>query len=664
MKNESLFPLITLLLFGPLQPLTAVPADHADHADQMSESLVLFQDNIRILLKNNCVKCHGGEKIRADLNLNTREALLAGGENGPAITPGNAEDSLLLHLINHREEPFMPQGELPKLSPQEIDQVAAWINTGAAYDAPLLSEDEIAAADGPMVVTDDDRTFWSFKPLAHSPPPATINPPWAQTPIDHFIAATHETEKLSPNPPAPPATLARRLFLDITGLPPTPQQVEDFVQASTKHPASAVESLIDELLASPRYGEKWARHWLDVARFAESFGFEQDYDRPYAYHFRDFVIQAFNRDMPYDQFVKWQLAGDEFAPDNPLALMATGFLGAGVFPTQLTEKEFESSRYDELDDMLATTGTAMLGLTIGCARCHDHKYDPIPTRDYYRLLSTFTTTIRSEIDIDLNPGEYKTAHATWEKKHAPLAAALRKYESTNLEQPFQKWLRQDAKNELGRHPWQTLDPLTHKSKEGAEFTKLPDGSLLAKGKKPKLDDYTFTALTSASGIAALRLEALTHPTMRKQGPGRASNGNFALTNLEITAQPAKDKKAKPVLLTPVAATATHEQNQSNLSAKAAIDDSPAATGWAVDKGGIGQDQALVLTFDPPFQGFDKGTLLTIKLKFAHNSQHSIGRPRFAIASTPRSATSRRLISASISFWNWSTRDWYSSRWSL
>src|SRR5205814_3202454 len=187
--------------------------------------------------------------------------------------------------------------------------------------------------------------------------------------------------------------------------------------------AKDYESLIDKLLNSPHYGERWARHWLDAARFAESHGFEQDYDRPFAYHFRDFVIEALTADMPFDQFVKWQLAGDEYDPENPLALKATGFLGAGVFPTQITANEVEKSRYDALDDMAATTGTAMLGLTIGCARCHDHKFDPIPADDYYRLVSTFTTTVRSDIDLDMHPAVTKAAQAKFAAEHAPLVEA-------------------------------------------------------------------------------------------------------------------------------------------------------------------------------------------------------------------------------------------------
>src|SRR5207247_10926362 len=191
---------------------------------------------------------------------------------------------------------------------------------------------------------------------------------------------------------------------------------------------------------SPRYGERWARHWLDVARFAESSGFEHDYDRPFAYHYRDFVIRALNMDMPFDQFVRWQIAGDELAPDDPLALAATGFLGAGVYPTQITTREAERVRYDAMDDMLATTGHAVLALTVGCARCHDHKYDPIPTRDYYRMLSAFTTTVRSEVDADLGTPQEKMATAAFEAKLKPLADELTRHEQKELPEKLAEWV--------------------------------------------------------------------------------------------------------------------------------------------------------------------------------------------------------------------------------
>ena len=195
---------------------------------------------------------------------------------------------------------------------------------------------------------------WAWAELKDSIPPEVNNQNWVRNPIDRFVLSKLEKAGLAPNPEADPRTLGRRAHFNLVGLP-------DVV----KEEDGSFDKMIDELLESPRFGERWARHWLDVARFAESHGFEQDYDRPHAYHYRDFVIKAFNRDMPFDQFVRWQVAGDEIAPDDPLALSATGFLGAGVFPTQLTEKEFESARYDEMDDMANTTGMAFLGLTIG-----------------------------------------------------------------------------------------------------------------------------------------------------------------------------------------------------------------------------------------------------------------------------------------------------------
>src|SRR5947208_8480835 len=218
------------------------------------------------------------------------------------------------------------------------------------------------------------------------------------------------------NPAAGRRTLIRRAYLDLIGLPPSPEEVNAFVNDRSPN---AWEKVIDRLLVSPHYGERWGRHWLDLARFAESHGYEQDYDRPNAYHYRDFVIKALNQDMPFDTFVKWQIAGDEFEPENPLALEATGFLAAGTHATQITKNQWEKERYDELDDMLSVTSTSLLGITVGCARCHDHKYDPVPTSDYYRMLATFTTTVRSDYDLNLDPEGYRKSKAAFDAEHAP-----------------------------------------------------------------------------------------------------------------------------------------------------------------------------------------------------------------------------------------------------
>ena len=233
------------------------------------------------------------------------------------------------------------------------------------------------------------REFWSFQPLKSASPPQVKDKSWGHTPIDHFILAELEKSALCPNPEASRQTLLRRAMFGLWGLPPEPSEIEAYL--SDESPG-AYEKLVDRLLAGAHYGERWARHWLDLARFAESNGYAFDKDRGEAYHFRDFVIRALNEDMPYDRFVRLQIAGDQIEPENYMAQAATGFLAAGPFTSQQTQKERERSRYEQLDDIVHTMGTSMLGLTIGCARCHDHKYDPVPISDYYRLVSCFSET--------------------------------------------------------------------------------------------------------------------------------------------------------------------------------------------------------------------------------------------------------------------------------
>ncbi|MBI4603301.1 MAG: DUF1549 domain-containing protein, partial [Planctomycetes bacterium] len=280
-----------------------------------------------------------------------------------------------------------------------------------------------AAAAERSVDFEEGRSHWAFAPLLDATPPEVRDAGWCRTPVDRFILARLEEEGLRPSPPADRRRLIRRLAFGLTGLPPSPEELETF---ATDPEPEAYARLVDRLLASPRLGERWARHWLDLARFAESHGFEHDYDRPYAFHYRDFVIRAFNSDLPYDTFARWQLAGDEIEPEDPEALLATGFLGAGVHNTQITKNQVEKERYDELDDMLATTGTAFLGLTLGCARCHDHKYDPIPTRDYYSLYGVFQGT--TERLVSLNPEPERTAeYLAYEKE---LKAREEKLEKT------------------------------------------------------------------------------------------------------------------------------------------------------------------------------------------------------------------------------------------
>ena len=623
-RHNFLMRFVLLVLLGWSASLLAAPKVSEKHAAQMAKGLALFKSDVRMLLKQHCVKCHGGDKIRGDLDLTTRAGLLKGGEEGPSVIPGKAGESFLMTVLRHEEEPFMP-AKADKLSPDALKKIADWINLGAPYDQPLVEQ---SIAGKGMQVTDDDRNFWAFAPLKAVKAPVVQQKNWPANDIDRFVLRKLESAKLQPNGLADPRTQIRRLYFDLIGLPPSPAEVAAFVADPSEQ---AYAKVVDRLLASKHYGERWGRHWLDVARFAESHGFEQDYNRNFAFHYRDFVIQALNADMPYDQFVKWQIAGDELAPDNPLAMKATGFLGAGVFPTQLTEKEFESARYDELDDMANTTGTAMLGLTIGCARCHDHKFDPIPVRDYYRFINTFATTIRSEIDLPVN-GDLTEVAAKWEKAHAPLTAALAKFEKDELPKRFALWAKNPPKSVLQKQDWMILDHLQPKSLDGATFSKQADGSFLVGGKNPANDRWVLTAELQTMGLNAIRIEALTDKSMPRNGPGRAGNGNFALSDIRVFAANKKGGQRVPVKL--VNPKATHQQNTAGLSVASSIDSDKRKSGWAVDFGGIGKEQAAVFEFAAPV-GFEGGTILTVEMDFYVNTSHTIGRPRLAVTAAPR-----------------------------
>jgi mono/diheme cytochrome c family protein len=369
----------------------------ADHAEQMKRGLKLFTEHVRPLFAKHCLDCHGGKEIKAEFNMATRDALMESG-----LVEDDADSSHFFDLLTHDEEPHMPH-KADKLPADAIKHIADWINLGSPYDKPLA---ENSPSKKPTdKITEVERNFWSLRPLTIVAPPAVQDQDWVRTPVDRFVLKELETRSIKPNSVAARRTLIRRAYFGLLGLPPTPEQVDRFVADKDPH---AYEKMVDDLLGSEHHGERWARHWMDVARFAESFGYEQDYDRPHAYHYRDFLIKAINQDMPYDQFMTWQIAGDEVAPDETLAMMATGFMGGGAFPTQLTEAEFESSRYEELDDMVRTTIQSFLGLTIGCSRCHSHKFDPIPMKDYYRLASAFTTTIRCEVELQVPGNEKKT----------------------------------------------------------------------------------------------------------------------------------------------------------------------------------------------------------------------------------------------------------------
>ncbi|HEX4588968.1 MAG TPA: PSD1 and planctomycete cytochrome C domain-containing protein, partial [Gemmataceae bacterium] len=552
-----------------------IPAGTAHAADPGVE---FFEAKIRPVLVDNCYQCHSttAKKQKGGLHLDTRDAMRAGGDNGPAVTPGKPAESLLLKAVRQTDELKMPPKG--KLSDAAIADLEKWIAMGAPDPR------DVATAGRPIGI-EEGRKFWSFQPL-HRPAVPVVRTRYSVLgPIDRFVLAKLGEKGIAPNPPADRRTLIRRVYFDLLGLPPTPEEVTAFVNDPDR---DAYPKLIDKLLASPHYGERWGRHWLDLARFAESSGYEHDNDRSHAHQYRDFVIQALNRDVPFDKFVRWQIAGDELEPENPLAVKATGFLAAGPMNGQVTEREAEPARYEVFDDWVSTIGTTFLGLTVGCARCHDHKYDPIPSRDYYNLAANFTKAVRANINV-----------------------------------PREGCRREDSVETTGaRRPpgWLTLDATEVKARgsyvSDHRLTRQPDGSYLFTRVNGEATTIEFVAHTSLIDLTAVRIEALTDESLPNHGPGLGDDGNFSLSGASLIAGPADGSaKPQPVKLKLV---------RSTTGAKGG--------GWTVDRSHAGQDQAALYTVEKPIN-FPGGSILRFQLSCPGDSpsaRQTIGKFRISV----------------------------------
>jgi len=590
------------------------------------KGLSFFESKVRPLLVDHCYECHSLEsgKQKGGLLLDSRAGWMKGGENGPVILPRDPENSALIKAVKSSDEKTqMPPKK--KLTEDQIAVLVEWVKMGAPDPREAGAPPKLAAS----MNLEERRRFWSFLPLRRVEPPEVKATSWVRTPIDRFILARLEARGLRPNSPVDKRKLIRRAYLDLVGLPPKPEEVEAFLKNDAP---DAYEKLIDRLLANPHYGERWGRHWLDLARFGESHGYEQDYDRPFAYQYRDFVIRALNQDLPYDVFVRWQIAGDELAPDEAEAWKATGFLAAGTHATQITANQAEKERYDELDDKIHTIGTAMLGLTLGCARCHDHKFDPIPTADYYRLISTFTTTVRSDHDIDLNPRQTRERKVAFDREHKPLAEALAKFEKEELPARFEQWLKSDPP--LPQPAWLTLEAENVGVSSAyygiSNAQRQSDDSYLVKVTAGVPNAYTFSARTPLTNITAIRLEALTHDTLPGRGPGWNDNSDFILTDFELSAAPAKEKDAARQKVKFANVRASHEDQKA--PAAAAID-GDRISGWRVTSK-VGQDHAAIFELEKPI-AFDGGAVLNFSLRFngPDEYRHNLGRFRLSISTS-------------------------------
>jgi hypothetical protein len=455
---------------------------------------------------------------------------------------------------------------------------------------------------------------------------------WPQNPIDNFVLAAMLDRGLSPSPAADKRTLLRRLTFDLTGLPPTQAELDAFLADESP---DAYDRAVDRLLASPAYGERWARHWLDVVHFAETHGHDQDRPRPNAWPYRDYVVRSLNADKPYARFVQEQIAGDVLFPEDAHATAALGFLAAGPWDESslmainddTVDKKI--ARYLDRDDMITTTMGTFASATVHCARCHEHKFDPISQKDYYALQAVFAGVDKADRPYDFDPAVARRRHELRSRRDQ-LEALKGKADDTLLTADAQKQVAEWEKK-LSGSIWTLLEPTKASSANGSALKPQPDFSILSTEKRPDKDTYTIIARTELRGITGIRLEALTDDSLPHKGPGRQDNGNMHLNEFKVQIAAVKDPD-KQQALTLVNPTA--DFNQDGWTIAMSIDGNP-ATAWGIYPQ-VGKPHQAVFELKEP-AGFDGGTIVTFTLEQTHGGGHLIGRLRFALttSSQPR-----------------------------
>ncbi len=495
-----------------------------------------FTRDIQPLLESRCYGCHGSKSPAKGLRLDERTGAMQGGESGPAIIPGNSEQSLIVRrLLGLDGQSRMPKTGDP-LTGAQIALIRGWIDQGAHWPENAVTTSASAQRGA------EPSRHWAYRTPARPPLPAVRDAAWVRSPIDRFVLARLEREGLAPSPEAPLELLVRRVSLDLIGLPPSVREVDEVLTDAARDGADAAYArLVDRLLASPHYGERWARPWLDLARYADSHGFEKDLPRE-MWKYRDWVIDALNRDLPFDRFTIEQLAGDMLPNATPEQIVASGF-----HRNAMTNEEGgidpEEALYEVLVDRVNTTATAWLGTTLGCAQCHDHKYDPFTQKDYYRLMAFFANTdyqVRTFGDgtrffepvIDLPTPEQEARRKTIQAEIDRLNEQMTTT-TPALERDQALW--EEAMRLTASSEWTVLTPTSVAATEGVKLIPAPDGSVTAAGPNPGETVYTIEALAALPRLTAIRVEALPDPSLPKGGPGRDPYGNFQLNGFEVEA---------------------------------------------------------------------------------------------------------------------------------
>ncbi|MEI7459253.1 MAG: PSD1 and planctomycete cytochrome C domain-containing protein [Pirellula sp.] len=590
---------------------------HADEPATSANGSIDFVSQVLPLFEKHCWSCHGKEKQESGLRLDQRDKAMLGGDSGKSITPNKSGQSKLIDYVAGTDPEHVMPPEGKRLSAEEIGVLRAWIDGGAVWpDSHAQPADK--------------NNHWSYQPLRVDAPPIVQLKDWPINPIDQFVLAKLEERGLKPSNEANRTTLIRRLSLDLLGLLPSIDEVDAFV-SNTR--SNAYEELVDRMLDSPHFGERWGRHWLDMARYADSDGYEKDNPRPDAYRWRDWVIDSINEDMPFDQFTIEQLAGDLLPDATDMQRLATAFHRQTLTNTEGGTDQ-EQFRVEACFDRTETTGAVWLGLTVGCARCHSHKYDAISQREYYQLFAFFNNgdeqthvVPKSAEDIEA----YAVAKVDYDRLVASAMANL-KLEQSKLGPNFVAW-ESDAKELLkqaSEHPFQRdllLDPKVSND-GGVTFTNQKDGSFLASGNSPEQATYTVVGKTSGASFDTLRLDVLADKSLPAKGPGRVKHGNLVLSEIVLEVSETEDFASARKLAFD-SAKADHEQADKPWLAKNAVDND-IQTGWAIGPA-YGKDHWAEFHLTEPVLD-SKPLYVRIRLVQAYGKQHTIGRFKLSLQS--------------------------------
>ena len=569
-----------------------------------------FVGDVLPILRKNCVSCHGKEAQEGELRLDVGRKALQGGDSGKSIIPGKSADSRLIQLVAGTDKDgsrMPPEGEGAPLSKDDVALLRAWIDQGAKW--PEAADAEFTG-----------RNHWAFGPIQRPTLPPIKQSGLARSPIDYFVLARQQTRGISMSGPARRTSLLRRVYLDMLGVPPTPEQVASFVEDDRP---DAYERMIEGVLASPHYGERWGRHWLDLARYADSDGYEKDRARPFAWRYRQWVVDALNADLSFDEFSRRQLAGDLLPDRSSEHLVASGFHRNTLHNTEGGTDPKEDF-FKKTVDRTNTLGTIWLGLTVGCAQCHTHKYDPLTQREYYQLFAFFNSIDEKDVTAPTTRQrkDFERATRAFVLKRDPLAQALAEYRRKKIPAAQAAWEKTAT---TIPQTWHTLPVKSAKSKNGATLKEQKDRSWLATGKNVTSDLYTLEATSPLPSLSGLRLEVLTDKSLAKNGPGRAKNGNFVLANIHLHLVDDKGQ-AKPLAFKSGKATFA----QKGFSAAAAISSS-AENGWAISPQ-IGKRNVAVFELAQTLQ-VSAGQKLRVTLDQAYKGEtHNLGRFRLSVTS--------------------------------